>query len=310
MQNLAQHTILITGGTGLIGTALIQYFLAQQCHIIVLTRSPEQVSAKYQNKAVTLVPHFNDISPNTTIDYVINLAGENISSQRWNEQRKQVLIQSRVNTTKQLTNWLDTQNIKPKCIISGSAVGYYGIDQTKTWQHVCNENSPPQNIFISEICQKWEKAILPWAIEQQQNLKIIRLGVVFSQHAPAFKQMLLPIKLNAVGNIGSGQQPLTWIHIEDVINAIVFLMTSRGKHQIYNLSAPQQTSQQQFVMACKSILHKHTPFSVPESLLKLVLKEQAELITNGQYVSPTHLSDDGYQFLYPTLDQALGHLLA
>ncbi|SDC03552.1 TIGR01777 family oxidoreductase [Acinetobacter boissieri] len=309
MDNLAEQTILITGGTGLIGTALIQYLLTQQCHVIVLTRSPNHVLEKYNQKQVKPIRTFSELKSDTQIDYVINLAGENIGSQRWTESRKQILINSRVDTTQQLTDWLDTQAIKPKCIISGSAVGYYGIDQTKTWQNTCDENSPPQNIFISEICQKWEQAILPWASKQQQHVKVVRLGVVFAKQAPAFKQMLLPIKLNLVGNIGSGQQPLSWIHIDDVVNAIVFLMTSTTQHNIYNLSAPQQITQQEFVQSCKTILHKFTPLSLPESLLKLVLNEQAELITNGQFVSPKHLNDEGYHFKYPTLNQALHNLL-
>ncbi|MBF7682775.1 TIGR01777 family protein [Acinetobacter sp. B5B] len=309
MQNLTQKTILITGGTGLIGTALITFLLQQSCHIIVLTRSPHRIKERYSSKQVTPIGTFNDINTATTVDYVINLAGENIGSQRWSEQRKQDLIHSRVDTTQQLTHWLDTQKIKPECIISGSAIGYYGIDNTKKWQHICDEESPSQNIFVSKVCQKWENAILPWAEKQQQNVKIVRLGVVFAKQAPAFKQMLLPIKMNAVGNIGSGQQPLTWIHIDDVVNAIVFLMCSNTQYNVYNLTAPQQTTQQQFVRTCKDILHKYTPLSLPESVLKFVLKEQAELITNGQYVRPKHLSEEGYPFLYPTLDKALQHLL-
>lgn len=274
-----------------------------------MTRSPNQVLKKYNHERVTPIRTLDDIKKNLQINYVINLAGESIGSRRWTDSRKENLINSRVKTTEQLTHWLDTHNIKPKCIISGSAVGYYGVDQNKTWQKICDEDTPPQHIFISEICQKWEQAILPWALERQQNIKIIRLGVVFAQQAPAFKQMLLPIKLNSVGKIGSGQQPLSWVHIDDVVNAIVFLMKSPTQHKIYNLSAPQHITQQQFVHTCKKILHKYTPLSLPEIILKLILNEQAELITNGQFVTPKHLNDEGYQFKYPALDQALHDLL-
>lgn len=304
-----KQTLLITGGTGLIGTALITFFLKKEFNIIVLTRTPNQVLTRYTNQNVTPIRTFSEIKNTTPIDYVINLAGENIGSQRWSKQRKEILIKSRVETTQQLTQWLDTQSIKPKCIISGSAIGYYGIDDTKKWQHICDEGSPSQHIFVSELCQKWEHAILPWAQQQQQNVKVIRLGVVFAKQSPALKQMLLPIKMNLIGNIGSGQQPLTWVHINDVVTAIYFLMTSRTQHTIYNLSAPQHTTQQQFVDTCKNILHKYTLLSLPENLLKLILNEQAELITNGQFVSAKRLENDGYHFKYPTLDQALHHLL-
>ena len=305
---IQKSTILITGGTGLIGSALIQHFLSHSCHVIVLTRHPNKLKDEYPTDYVKGIQSLDQLPPQTLVDYVINLAGESIGGKRWSSQRKQSIINSRVHTTQKLVDWLQTLEQKPKRVLSGSAVGYYGINEQHNWQEL-DEDSPSQSIFVSELCQKWENAILP--LEKMGfNLNIIRLGVVFSKKAPAFKQMLLPIKLNAVGKIASGQQPITWIHIEDVVNAICFLLArSTNNYLVYNLTAPDKNRQIDFVNTVSEILHKTPLLPLPETVLKLTLGEQAQLITNGQFVYPKHLLKDGYHFQYPSLELALQNLL-
>lgn len=295
-------TILITGASGFIGTHLVQYFVDRGYQLIALSRKQCQRSSFPQ---VQWVQHFSQIQTRQ-IDYVINLAGENIGQSRWSDHRKQKLIQSRVETTKALYEWLNQQQIYPKSIISGSAVGYYGIDETEQWSHHCVENSPSQQIFMSELCQLWERTALSY---EKQHTKIIRLGVVFAMDGGILPQMLFPIRWNLVDKIGSGRQPVVWIHIQDVLSAIEFIMKSQTEDQIYNLVAPQKISQIDFSHTAAKVLGRKPLLAIPKWVFRLMLGEQSQLILNGQYVAPKNLLKEGFKFHYPTLELALRHLL-
>ncbi|NNP76379.1 TIGR01777 family protein [Acinetobacter sp. Ac_3412] len=299
---MQKQTILITGASGFIGSHLLPFLLERQYQIIALTRQPNRVS---QHSALRWVNALDQVETQQ-IDYVINLAGENIGAKRWTEQRKQQLIHSRVAVTEQLYQWLEQRQIFPKCIISGSAIGYYGIDPQEQWKLVCDENTSPQAIFMSELCQKWEQIALKF---NQQNTKIIRLGVVFGQGG-ILPQMLLPIRLNAVSKIGSGRQPVVWIHIQDVLNAMVFLLKSNHSQKVYNLVAPEQINQQQFAQTAAHILKRKPFMRMPKCVFTSMLGEQAQLILNGQYVVPKALLEQSFQFQYPDLNGALTEILA
>jgi len=299
---MQKQTVLITGASGFIGSHLLPFLLERQYQIIALTRQLNRVS---QHSALRWVNDLDQIETQQ-IDYVINLAGENIGAKRWTEQRKQQLIYSRVAVTEQLYQWLEQRQIFPKCIISGSAIGYYGIDPQEQWKLVCDENTPPQAIFMSELCKKWEQAALKFS---QQNTKIIRLGVVFGQGG-ILPQMLLPIRLNAVAKIGSGQQPMVWIHIQDVLNAMVFLLQSNHRQKVYNLVAPEQINQQRFAQIASHILKRKPFMRMPKCVFTSMFGEQAQLILNGQYVVPKALLEQGFQFQYPDLNVALTEILA
>ena len=294
-------TVLVTGASGFIGSHLLPFLLERQYKVIALTRQKNKVS---DHPDLTWVNDFEQMS-SQKIDYVINLAGENIGQKRWTEQRKQQLIQSRVSMTQRLYEWLEQKQIFPQCILSGSAIGYYGIDPQEQWTAICDENTPPQTIFMSELCQAWEQTALKFT---QQNTKIIRLGVVFG-NGGILPQMLLPIRLNAVGNIGSGRQPIVWIHIQDVLNAMVFLLQSNNKQQVYNLVAPEQSNQQGFVQVAGQVLKRKPFIRMPKCVFELTLGEQSQLILNGQYVKPKALLDQGFQFQYPDLKSALSEIL-
>ena len=269
--------------------------------MIALTRQKNQAS---HHSDLTWVNHFDEITSNE-IDYVINLAGENIGQKRWTDQRKKQLIQSRVDMTEQLYQWLQQKSIFPQCIISGSAIGYYGIDPQEKWTTSCDENTQPQAIFMSELCQAWEQTALKFA---QQNTKIIRLAVVFGDGG-ILPQMLLPIRLNMIAKIGSGKQPVVWIHIQDVLRAIIFLLQLDSHQKVYNLVAPEQINQQAFTDVAARVLKRKPFITMPKCVFELALGEQSQLILNGQYVQPKAIQALGFEFQYPTLDMALGEIL-
>ena len=298
---MKKMTVLVTGASGFIGSHLLPYLLENDFQVIALTRQKNKAS---HHSDLIWINHFDQIA-STDIDYVINLAGENIGQKRWSDTRKHQLIQSRVEMTQQLYEWLERKSIFPKSIISGSAIGYYGIDPQEHWVDVCDENTPPQAIFMSELCQTWEQTALKF---NQQNTKIIRLGVVFG-NGGILPQMLLPIKLNVVAKIGSGQQPIVWIHIQDVLSAILFLMQLEASQKVYNLVAPEKINQHAFVKVAAKILKRKPLLSMPKCVFEMALGEQSQLILNGQYVEPQALLDHGFQFKFPILDAALKDIL-
>lgn len=294
--------VLMTGASGFIGSHLVKFLLARDYAVIGLTR---------QKKLREEHPNFhwiNDLEElkNHQIDYVINLAGESIGQGRWTAARKKKLLDSRLNTTKQLYDYLEENQIKPKRIISTSAVGYYGIDPQERWDTVCTEQSPPQSIFMSELCEKWEKLALSYT---GQDTKIVRFAVVFGQGGGILPQMLLPIKLNIFGRIGHGRQPVTWGHLQDVMRAIEFLMQQPTQQQVFNVVAPEKVSQAQFVRIAAQVLKRKPLLPLPACSMKMMLGEQSQLILNGQYVQPKALQEAGFEFNYPTLKEALIDIL-
>lgn len=294
--------VLMTGASGFIGSHLVKFLLARDYAAIGLTR---------QKKLREAHPDFhwiNDLEElkNHQIDYVINLAGESIGQGRWTAARKKKLLDSRLNTTRQLYDYLEKNQIKPKRIISTSAVGYYGIDPQEHWETVCTEQSPPQSIFMSELCEKWEKLALSYT---GQDTKIVRFAVVFGQGGGILPQMLLPIKLNIFGRIGHGRQPVTWVHLQDVMRAIEFLMQQPTQQQVFNVVAPEKVSQAQFVRIAAQVLKRKPLLPLPACSMKMMLGEQSQLILNGQYVQPKALQEAGFEFNYPTLKEALIDIL-
>ncbi|TCB57529.1 TIGR01777 family oxidoreductase [Acinetobacter terrestris] len=300
---MQKASVLITGGSGFIGSHLLPYLLERDYAVFGLTR---QKNKRSSHPDLTWVQSLDQLKTDR-IDYVINLAGENIGQARWTAKRKQQLIQSRVEITHQLYRYLEKRQIFPKRIISGSAVGYYGIDPTEQWSEICTEQSAPQSIFMSELCQLWEQAALSF---QQQNTKIVRFGIVFAKEGGILPRMLLPIKLNIVGKIGHGRQPVVWVHIQDVLRAIEFLMLNETSTQIFNVVCPERMTQGQFAQTAAQQLHRKPLFCLPAFVLKGMLGEQSQLVLNGQYVQPKALQELGFEFKYPTLKLALADILA
>lgn len=300
---MLKERVLITGASGFIGTRLTEYLLAKDYAVIGLSRKKDLVSPHPDMQWITQLSELKT----DRIDYVINLAGENIGQGRWTAARKQKLIASRVQSTEQLYRYLEQRRIVPKSIVSGSAIGYYGIDPSEQWTDACTEQSLSQTIFQSELCQQWEQTALQFS---QQHTQIIRLGIVLSAKGGILPQMLLPIRLNLAGKIGHGRQPVVWIHIRDVLQSIEFIMKSEVPKQVWNLVAPERVSQADFVSLASRQLNKRPLLNLPAGLMKLVLGEQSQLILNGQYVKPQALLDAGYTFQFATLKEALSNLLA
>jgi uncharacterized protein len=306
--------ILVTGGTGFIGQHLVRQLLSSGHHITILTRQPEKAQKLFLGKVI-FISSLSDLAPNVVIDIVINLAGARILGWRWSTQRKKVLIDSRVKLTQQLVNWVARAECKPKLFLSASAIGFYGIQPVGD-QSILTEESSPQNIFMSQLCQQWE-AVANSITEHNVQLIIMRFGLVLGAQG-ALPMMLMPVKLGLSGRLGHGSQWISWIHINDLLAAINHLIQqnnsikqddSKQKTAIYNFTAPEAVTQLSFHKVAADILHRPCIIPTPSWILRLVLGEQADLLLEGQRVFPANLLSSGFKFSYPELKQALSHLI-
>ena len=307
-----RYQFLITGGTGFIGQHLVRELLSAGHHVIILTRRVEAVKKLFLEK-VTCISNLKDLSTDTVIDIVINLAGARILGWRWSDKRKKILSESRIKLTQQLVDWFGYAKHKPRLLLSASAIGYYGI-QPLGDQTILTEQSMPQPIFMSQLCQQWE-SVASSVTQYNVPAVIMRFGLVLGAQG-ALPMMLQPVKLGLAGRLGHGKQWVSWIHIDDLLAAMRHVIeqnTTKNnglkRTQFYNFTAPEAVSQLSFNQIAAKILHRPCIIPTPAWLLRILLGEQADLLLSGQRVAPSALLSSGFEFSYPQLKQALDHLL-
>ena len=284
--------ILITGGTGLIGTRLCQQLHQLGHTLTVLSRKPETVPTFCQ-----AIRSLEEWQPTQHFDAVINLAGESIVDKAWTEARKKVLWDSRVGVTQSLVRCIEAADEKPRVFISGSAIGYYGNTGDKT----LDEGAHVGKDFGAQLCDEWEKAALASSV----RVCILRTGLVLAPSGGFLKKMLPAFKLGVGGSMGSGQQWMSWIHIDDYIAVLIELLTNPNAQGAYNMTAPQPLTNQSFTEHLAKALNRRVFFSTPAWVLQLLLGERADLLLGGQRVFPVRVTDLGYTFKYHDLDDTL-----
>ncbi|MFT2099198.1 TIGR01777 family oxidoreductase [Marinomonas sp. 2405UD66-6] len=284
--------ILLSGATGFIGRVLRQRLLENNHKIYALVRK-EKSDIDSGIEQVT-IDRLNSID--VEFDVFINLAGENIAAKPWTKKRKQVLYSSRVDLTEEIR-----KNLKhpPKRVISMSAIGFYGTTSTGIY----DENTTPTPSFTHDLCKAWENAALQFS-STATSVVIFRLGVVLGLGG-ALDKMRLPFKLGLGGPIAGGKQWLSWIHIDDVLKAIMEAMTDSSYNGIYNLVAPQFTDQKSFALNYGQSLKRPAFIPTPKWLMTLLLGEMASLLTEGAKITPYRLEQKGFKFEFSHLDKAL-----
>ena len=295
--------ILITGGTGFIGKKLCRFLLDQDHELTILSRKPKKVHLLCGER-VQAISSIEQLTISDSFDAIINLAGEGIADSRWTEKRKQVLLNSRVNTTRQLIAYIERAKKRPEVLISGSAVGYYGNRGSR----ILNERSEPHEDFSHELCEKWEST----AIEAENfdvRVCVIRTGLVIGNDGGFLKRMLPVFKLGLGGPMGDGQQWMSWIHRTDFIAIIDKLLESKVMQGIFNATAPEPVSNAEFSQALGNVLNRPTFIPVPAFVLKTLLGEMSELLLGGQRVLPERIEQAGFKFQFKTLEQALKDVL-
>lgn len=295
---------LITGGTGLIGRALCKKLNASGHPIIVLSRQSAKDVKSLCGEQVTAVRSLSEIDNNTHIDIVVNLAGEPIANQRWTAKRKQLLETSRIELTHVLVHWLHSRKNKPQKLISGSAIGWYG----NMGEESLTEQSTYHDEYTHQLCEQWEQAALE---AKQLNIPvcIVRTGLVLSNNGGVLKQMLMPFKLGLGGKISDGQHYMSWIHIDDEVDLILYLANTPSASGIYNATAPEPVTNQHFSKTLAKTLKRPCLFTTPAWPLRILLGELARLLITGQRVLPEKAQAEGFKFHYTNLQHALNQLL-
>lgn len=289
--------ILITGGTGFIGSALCSRLLEENNKIVILSRHPEKI--KPPIKAIT---DLNDLKDSDIFDVVINLSGEPIANKRWSDKQKHQIFSSRIDITEKLISYFEKSENKPKLFISGSAIGYYGIDKS---DNSIEEKETGDNSFSSKLCQKWEVAALK-AEKLGIRTCLLRTGIVLGKNGGALSKMLLPFKMCLGGRIGNGKQWMSWVHIDDLVGIILYCISHDNLKGAINGTSPNPLTNQVFTKTLGRIIKRPTIFPMPTIVVKLLMGEMGEeLLLAGKKIVPKKALDAGYNFKYKTLEEAL-----
>jgi len=293
--------ILITGGTGFIGTALCAHLSEENHSIIIKTRQ-----AGFSNGKIKGINDLNQLSVDEKFDVVINLAGEPIANKRWSKKQRIKIVESRLSTTEELIVFFKRLTHKPNLFISGSAIGYYGVGSSND---VVDEDSSADDSFSSTLCASWEESAL-----QAQSLGIrtclLRTGIVLGNNGGALKKMLPAFKLGLGGKLGTGKQWMSWIHIKDLISIIDFCINDENVTGAINCTAPHPVTNAKFTEALGKSLNRPTRLHMPAVIIKLLMGDMGEeLLLAGKKVLPIKIEKAGFQFNYKDIDSALSDVL-
>lgn len=295
--------ILITGATGLIGGSLTRQLLHLSHELTVLTRNVDTARDKFGDR-VSYWPSLDKQRSLDGFDAVINLAGEPIADKRWSKAQKERLCRSRWDLTERLAVLIAASQTPPGVFISGSAVGYYG-DQG---QAVVTEDEAPHDEFTHQLCQRWESLALR-AQSSYTRVCLLRTGVVLAPKGGALAKMLPPFRMGIGGPIGNGRQYLPWIHIDDMVNAIIFLLDSPTLRGPFNMVAPYPVHNEQFTATLAKVLDRPAFLRAPAFAMRLLMGEAAVLVLGGQRAVPKRLEEAGYTFRFFELEQALDDVI-
>jgi uncharacterized protein (TIGR01777 family) len=301
--------VIITGATGLLGKKLCPALQQAGYQVHIFTRSPEKAQKIFSDAY-----HFtawnasarpqNEWAQSIDGAYaVIHLAGATVAK-RWTAEWKQQIMDSRVNGTMGIAHAIAQAAQPPQVFFSASAIGYYGSGLSNKEM---NESDKPGNDFLAQVCVQWEQAAQIAA--GHTRLVQGRIGVVLDPHEGALSKMLPAFKLFAGGPTGSGKQWMSWIHPDDIVGFILFALNNSSVQGVYNLTAPEPVTMQEFARQLGSVLQRPSWFPVPDFILNLVLGEGAIIATSGQKAMPRRMLESGYGFRYAHLVQALQSLL-
>jgi hypothetical protein len=303
--------VIITGGSGLIGTALTERLLADGHEVIILSRSPEKYTfpagvqgVKWDGK--TAGDWNTSINDNTAIVHLAgaSIAGDSFIPKRWTPERKKAIRQSRLDSGQAVVAGIEAADRKPRVLIQASAVGYYGPSGSE----VLTESAPPGNDFLADVCVDWEASTRP--VEAMGVRRVVtRTGLVLTLDGGPLPIVVLQYKLFAGGRLGDGRQWWPWIHLDDEVEAVTYLLENEAAEGVYNLTAPNPLTNDAFGKVVGQVLNRPHLIPVPAFALKLLLGEIATLVLDGQRAIPQRLQEAGFIFKYSEAKPALADLL-
>ncbi len=298
--------ILLTGGTGFIGSELLKLLTTHQ--VVLLTRSPEKAKLHLNHTDVGNIEYLDSLDKLADlnhIDAIINLAGEPIADKRWTKKQKDKICKSRWQITESIVELIHASTKPPAVFLSGSAVGYYGDQQEHPFDECLHVNSAE---FPHIVCQRWEH-IAKRAESENTRVCLMRTGVVLGTNGGALAKMLLPYKLGLGGPLGSGNQYMPWIHILDMVRAIICLLNTNHAHGVFNLCAPHPVTNQLFSQTLAKTLKRPHILFTPKWLMETLMGESSCLLFDSIRAKPKKLTELDFQFTYSRVEPALKHLL-
>ncbi|GIU82211.1 MAG: TIGR01777 family protein [Acidobacteria bacterium] len=296
--------VLISGATGLVANALIPVLQSKGHEICKLVRKTKGEANEILWDAEK---GFSEESEKKLegFDAVINLAGDNVASERWTPEKKRRIRNSRVLGTRNLVEALKRREIKPKVFISASAIGFYG----NRGDEILTEESPKGEGFFPEVCTEWEAEALK-AEDFGARVVLLRIGIVLAKEGGALKKMLLPFWLGLGGVVGSGKQWMSWIALEDLVRIIIFSLENDSVQGAINCTAPNPVTNYEFTKTLGKVLSRPTILPIPSLAIKFLFGEMGEtLLLEGNRVLPKRLQDLGFEFSFPNLEDALREIL-
>lgn len=301
-------TILITGGTGLVGTALTELLLQKGYKVVILSRK------KRKSNHANLQYAFWDTEEGiieegiiSSADYIVHLAGENVAEKRWTKKRKEEILTSRIQPGKCIVKALSKTPNNVKAVISASAIGWYGPD-SNNGSFV--ETDPHYNDFLGETCFQWENS-MSGINEMGIRLVTLRLGIVLSEKGGALKEFMKPLAFGIAACMGQGNQMISWIHLDDLCNMILYAIENQQMKGVYNAVSPNPVSNKTLIGELKKEMKKafSLSISIPTWFLKLLLGELSIEILKSTTVSADKILKTGFLFHYPTIKNALKQLV-
>ena len=295
-------SILVTGGSGFIGRHFCESAIARGAQVTVLTRDRAK-AARFLPRGVSLYENLNDIGNEEIFDIVVNLAGEPLGDNRWTAKRKKLFIDSRVGITERLLTFFGRRESRPKHVISGSAVGYYGHSSVPL-----DESSSGSAGFSHQLCRSWEDTALGFE-SLGSRVCLLRTGIVLGESG-ALARMLPAFRMGLGGPLGDGGQYMSWIHRDDMISLINHCIEDKGIRGPVNATAPNPVTNREFASMLGATLRRPANIRMPSVMAKALFGEMAnELLLNGQRILPTVVLEGGFVFRFPNLESALVDLL-
>ncbi|MDX2471208.1 MAG: TIGR01777 family oxidoreductase [SAR324 cluster bacterium] len=298
---MKKNKILCIGATGFIGSYLVPALREKGFEPVIFSRRPKKTKEIWPD--LDVVSSLEEIPAEANFHAFINLAGAGIADKRWTDERKKILLESRIDSTSAMVALIERLKMKPEVVIQGSAMGWYPFSEERSF----DESEPHAENYLGQLCSHWESAA--GALEALSiRTCFVRTSLVLDASGGALKKMLPPFKLGLGGKLGHGKQWMSWIHLDDQVGGILHLLNNPNCQGAFNFSSPEPVTNRDFTELLGAALGRPTLFPVPALALKLALGEMSCLLLQGQRLKPTKLLESGYHFQYPSLKTAFSKI--